>query len=560
MLVALGVSDDKNHSVEARTLIQQIRRQFVESLPNLLEELSQACRLAAPGGGAACTVARELAHRLAGSAGTFGMPWLTEECRKLETVLAAPVANEAWRRRLRRAEVDIAAAAGRLPVSDPPPSRHGKGAGLVAIGTGSGGHRLSTYPSPMSRWAERPIAILIEDPAVRAALDSTLIQFGFHTIVVSDTQQLCLTPLAWLCDLSHAASVRADFAQADLVVVLPEVALETRLAAVRVGAKATVPFDVDAPELAAAMERLVPLDMDVPCVLIVDDDELVARRTAIILQSAGLDAVVLIDPTNLLEVVAESRPHLVLMDMHLPKCTGLELAAVLRQDDRMVGVPIVFFTAENAPRRALQALEVGADDFLIKPVSSERLVSVVMSRLHRSRALRSFMDRDGLTRLLSHAPTLQRLEAEVASAQRRQEPLSLVILDLDHFKRVNDRFGHAAGDRVLRSLATVLRRRSRRGDVVGRCGGEEFVLVLPGSSGEQSLRLVDALRSTFAELSCASPSGPVKSTFSAGVAQLCPGESSEKLWDRADSALYKAKSAGRNRVVVAHPGCGDASE
>jgi diguanylate cyclase (GGDEF)-like protein len=373
-------------------------------------------------------------------------------------------------------------------------------------------------------------------------------QFGFLVVATDSAAKFPLTPLAFLCSLDKAADVRRFYPKVDIIAVVDNPGLEERLAAVRMGCRGTIGCDVDAPELSSIMERLVPLELEVPRLLIVDDDAYTSQRTAIVLEQAGLEVNILTDPSKLLERVAELRPHLVIMDMHLPGCTGLELAAVLRQDDRMVGVPIVFLTAEDRPARALEALEVGADDFLIKPVESKRLVSVVLARLERSRVLRSFMDHDSLTRLLSHARTLERLEAEVTGAQRRGERLCLAILDLDHFKRVNDTYGHATGDRVLRALSTVLRRRARRTDIIGRCGGEEFVVILPGAAAADACNVIDERREMFGALHYATPTGPVSCTFSAGVAELREGDTPATLWDRADRALYEAKHMGRNRV------------
>jgi diguanylate cyclase (GGDEF)-like protein len=394
------------------------------------------------------------------------------------------------------------------------------------------------------------VVLLIEHPGTRGAIQSMLQQFGFLVVATDHATRFPLTPLAFLCTLDKAADVRRYYPKGDIIAVVDSPGLEERLAAVRTGCRATVPSDVDAPELAAAMERLVPLELEVPRVLIVDDDAYVSQRTAIVLEQAALEVTILTDPQKLLERVAETRPHLVIMDMRLPGCTGLELAAVLRQDDRMVGVPIVFLTAEDRPARALEALEVGADDFLVKPVEPRRLVSVVLSRLERSRVLRSFMDHDGLTRLLSHARTLERLESEVIGAQRRGDCLSLAILDLDHFKQVNDKFGHATGDRVLRSLSTVLRRRARRTDVIGRCGGEEFVVILAGANGADAKKVIDERREWFASLHYTTSQGHMSCTFSAGVAELFADDTPATLWERADAALYEAKHAGRNRVAL----------
>ncbi len=393
------------------------------------------------------------------------------------------------------------------------------------------------------------VALSVRDETPRKALEAMLTQFGFQVEVRQAGEEWGTTPSAWVCDIESVEALKRGGSNRRVLALLRSSSLGERLQAVRLGCSGTLLHDADAAELGAAIERLVPVEPEIPRVLVVDDDDLVAQATAVILESAGIEATILCDPEGLLETVAAVRPHLVLMDMNLPGATGLELAAVLRQDDRTVGVPIVFLTVDDEPARAVRALEVGADDFLIKPVAPDRLISVVNARLERARILRGYMDRDGLTRLLSHARTLERLEAEVASAHRRGEPLSLALLDLDHFKRVNDEHGHATGDRVLRALSTVLRRRVRRGDVVGRCGGEEFALVLPAARGADAARLVDQRREVFKELYHDGPSGPFHATFSAGIAQLQDGETATQLWERTDAALYRAKQQGRDRVV-----------
>jgi diguanylate cyclase (GGDEF)-like protein len=259
---------------------------------------------------------------------------------------------------------------------------------------------------------------------------------------------------------------------------------------------------------------------------------------------------VLEDPMQLFELVVEFRPEMILMDLYLPDCTGLELAAVLRQDDRVVGVPIVFLTAETRPTSALAALEVGADDFLSKPVAPERLISVVRSRIDRARVVRSFMDRDSLTGLLNHSRTIERVEQELSLARRRRSAFSLVLIDLDHFKRVNDVYGHVVGDRVLKSLAALLRQRLRRSDIIGRCGGEEFALLLPDTPAKDALGVIDGLRHRFGELSHATQLGELFVTFSAGVASSEEWTTPNLLWEAADAALYAAKESGRNCVTL----------
>lgn len=538
---------------EASALIAEVKQSFVAALPGLLEALKDACANACAAEPATFALARDLAHRLAGSGGTFGLEGLSHDARRLELLLAEPQGGDDWRRELFQHLSRVMEASHRpSEVMEVP--RSSPTCAPVSSPFAADPPTSSRYPHPYGRWAAIPVVLIVDDAVTRQAIQATLQQFGFLVVTADTPTRFPITPLAFFCTLEHARAIRRYHPKSEIIAVLDYSSIAERIAAVRLGCRATLSIEVDASELAAAMERIIPLDLEVSRILIMDDDEFVSHANAAILKKAGHEVTVLTDPQALLEVTASVRPHLVIMDMRLPDCTGLELAAVLRHDDRMVGIPIVFLTAEDEPGRAIQALEAGADDFLGKPVEPEKLIAVVNSRLERARILRSYMDRDSLTRLLSHARTLERLELEVLATARHHEPLAMAILDLDHFKQVNDRYGHATGDRVLRSLSTVLRRKARSGDVVGRCGGEEFVLIFPRTRGVEATRLVNERRETFAAIQCATNSGPFTSTFSSGVAELVPGETPSALWDRADAALYAAKHAGRNRVVLADTG------
>ena len=198
------------------------------------------------------------------------------------------------------------------------------------------------------------------------------------------------------------------------------------------------------------------------------------------------------------------------------------------------------------------ALGLGGDDFLVKPVQTHRLVESVTIRAKRSRALRHMMIRDSLTGLLTHGTLKEFLKKEVYFARRRDAPVAIVMIDLDHFKQINDKHGHAAGDRVLKGVSSILRKRLRREDGVGRYGGEEFALVLPSCTAELAQRVVEQLRQMIAEVTFYTDTGEAfHVTFSAGIA-------AHPLWDEpadlllaADTALYKAKVSGRNQIKVA---------
>jgi diguanylate cyclase (GGDEF)-like protein len=286
-------------------------------------------------------------------------------------------------------------------------------------------------------------------------------------------------------------------------------------------------------------------------VMIVEDAEDQALYCSAVLRQASVLTCVVTDPRTLLEQLAEFHPELVLMDMYLPGCSGDELARVIRQMEAFVGLPIVFLSSETNFDRQLSAMSHGGDEFLTKPILPAQLLSVVVSRIERYRTLQALMVQDSLTGLANHSRMQQLLETEVARALRHDRPLALAMIDIDHFKQVNDRHGHPTGDRVLRGLARFLRQRLRQSDVVARYGGEEFGVVLPTTNAASAQMVIDRLRAQFATLTHESDKvEPFSVSFSAGIAALPGPGSARELLLAADRALYLAKDRGRNCTVL----------
>lgn len=285
-------------------------------------------------------------------------------------------------------------------------------------------------------------------------------------------------------------------------------------------------------------------------VLIVDDEMVVAKYHSDLLEKAGMVVSVLNDPEEILPALEENNPDLVLLDMHMPNRSGLEVAAILRGQEMFAGLPIVFLSSENRPRQQM-ALQSDGDDFLMKPVESERLLSSVISRAKRGRLVRERMMQDSLTGLLHHAAIKARLETEVARASRHQSALSFAIIDIDLFKNVNDTYGHPVGDRVLKGLAELLQKRLRQSTVVGRYGGEEFAIVFEHCNVRDATKILEELRQTFSGMEQWSEQGMFQVTFSAGVTEYVSGGNAAQLIATADQALYVSKNAGRNRVTCA---------
>ena len=326
---------------------------------------------------------------------------------------------------------------------------------------------------------------------------------------------------------------------------------DARLAAVRAGGDAFLTKPLNVVSLVDQLDRLTWRQPAVPYrVLVVDDDELICRRYALVLRHAGIEVAAASTAAKAMDLLESFQPELILLDLYMPGCSGLELAKVIRQHDAYLGTPIVFVSAEEDVTRQFDALRIGADDFLTKPVSDERLIAWVRIRASRARALTALMDQDSLTGLLVHTRIKEQLASDVARAQRDDRPLSFAMIDVDHFKQVNDLFGHMLGDHVLKSLARLLRQRLRQADTVGRYGGEEFALILPGCTVEDAGVVLEEVRQRFESLSHGRGSEDFQTTFSAGVAGVPGAADAPDLIKAADAALYQAKRAGRNRVVV----------
>ena len=239
------------------------------------------------------------------------------------------------------------------------------------------------------------------------------------------------------------------------------------------------------------------------------------------------------------------------MDLYMPQCRGKDLAGVIRQEPAYDSVPIVFLSAEDDLIKQLDVMTIGGDDFLTKPIRPEHLVLAVYTRARRFRSLRSLMLRDSLTGLLNHTTTREHVEAELARMKREEKPLALAMLDLDHFKRINDTYGHVTGDRVLKTFSSMLRQRLRGSDIIGRTGGEEFSVALPGATQEQAFSIMDDVREAFACVRQEHDGVEFNVTFSCGIAMFPEHDTITDLAEAADKALYKAKNKGRNRIVIA---------
>jgi diguanylate cyclase (GGDEF)-like protein len=325
--------------------------------------------------------------------------------------------------------------------------------------------------------------------------------------------------------------------------------------AIHAGADACFDVPVEWRALSRKLHQLLERATPDPFrVLVVEDEPMHAYLSRTTLEQAGYVVQICADPARFREELSAFQPHILILDIVLPGVTGYDLARYVRQDEQYAAMPILFLTAETQQHVRIRTVQAGGDDFLVKPVHPALLVSSVAARLERARVLNMLLSRDGLTQLLTHTYFMEQVESVVSRRRREPDvPSTLVMLDIDHFKTVNDRHGHQAGDRALRALAELLRRHLRRSDPLGRYGGEEFAVLLDGVNERDATRLTTRLLAEFGEIDHRAPSGATfRSTFSAGVARFDPRTMDVEAWvNAADSALYAAKAAGRNQVVTA---------
>jgi diguanylate cyclase (GGDEF)-like protein len=327
-----------------------------------------------------------------------------------------------------------------------------------------------------------------------------------------------------------------------------------RFNAIRLGGKAFFSKPINVVGLVDKLDSLHPTGSPDPQhrVLIIEDQQPVANYYQMILEMSGMISRVVNNSDVVLEQVRDFHPDLILMDTTMPEINGTDLARIIRQIDEYISIPIIFLSNDDDFNKRIEALDLGADDFLIKPIKASHLMAVVRSRLERLKTLQSYMVRDSLTNLLNHTTFRSVLSKEVSRCRRQNMRIALAMMDIDHFKNVNDMYGHSAGDRVLKSLARLLKQRLRGSDTIGRYGGDEFVTLLLDCEAEQAFKIMDEIRVIFSEIKFyPNDESDLSVTLSCGISTFPEFPNAQILSDAADQALYKAKADGRNLIKIA---------
>ncbi|TAF10560.1 MAG: response regulator [Nostocales cyanobacterium] len=369
--------------------------------------------------------------------------------------------------------------------------------------------------------------------------------------------------------LDFLAIVRKQYPEIPVVILTAENSFAQRVEAARLGSQFFLQKPIPASQvLATVIQVIQEVNQPVARLLIVDDDPGLLNLLRTLLAPSGYHLTLLDQPHKFWETLEQTVPDLLILDVEFSVVSishqnseqvnvwsGFDLCQVVRTDARWNRLPVLFLSAHTDIETIQRSFAVGADDFLSKPIVPTELLTRVRTRLEQ-RKLWRVAEIDALTGLSLRRKVLQDMTRFLQLAQRQKQPFSLAMLDLDKFKFVNDQYGHQIGDRVINYFGKLLNQSFRQEDVVGRWGGEEFVVGMYGTSREDGIRRLAQVLQQFSQYSFTALDGTkFKVTFSAGIAQVPDdGQDLQTLYQKADAALYQAKKLGRNCICAATSG------
>ncbi len=282
-------------------------------------------------------------------------------------------------------------------------------------------------------------------------------------------------------------------------------------------------------------------------ILLVEDNQTTLTLIKAKLEKEGFEIKSAVNGQNAINLMSEFTPDLIISDIIMPVMDGMEFRNNLRENQKFNLIPFVFLSAKNKLDDKIQGLEIGADYYLTKPFENSELMAIIRSRIEKSREFNNLIYHDKLTGLLNRGGIDKRLEEEINRGRRYNNSFSIAMMDIDHFKKVNDTYGHQAGDIVLRNVSESIAKNMRDSDYAGRYGGEEFLIVMPHTDKKQAFTAAERIRKALEGTGIKDTD--IKITISGGISSYPEdGDEYRKIVSSADSALYTAKNSGRNCV------------
>lgn len=297
-------------------------------------------------------------------------------------------------------------------------------------------------------------------------------------------------------------------------------------------------------------------------VLVAEDDLTSRTILTAILQKWGYEVVSAVDGEQALELLQQAdAPRLALLDWSMPGLSGVEVCSSLRQNQDHDSIYIIILTAKSEKKNIVEGLNAGANDYIVKPYDNDelqarmnvgrRMVEIQSELENAKRALIHEVMHDSLTGVYNRKAILNMLKNELSRTRRNDETLGVGMCDLDHFKRINDKYGHQTGDEILKGFTNLINANLREYDLIGRYGGEEFLIILPACGDPEKNKNFNRLCELVSCSKIKTRSGDISVTVSIGVTQSDGNDKIDKILTEADNALYRAKDMGRNRVCYA---------
>ncbi|MCU8076684.1 diguanylate cyclase [Shewanella sp. SM29] len=412
---------------------------------------------------------------------------------------------------------------------------------------------------------EHHIAIIEDDGNVGAMITKQLREFGFSVQHFLNFTSFLVVQNKTPFDLILLDLILPDWTEEDLFEAATEFEknntrvfvlssrgdFDMRLLAIRANVSEYFVKPAESTLLVRKIHQSLKMSEKQPLkVLLVDDQQSMVDYFSSLLRSHGLMVKGLSSAEQVLPALEQFEPDLFIFDLYMPEVNGLELAKMIRQLDKYTSSPILVLSSDDTMQNKVSIIQAGSDDLISKQTAPSLFVAKVISRAQRGHDIRSSASRDSLTGLLNHTQILVAARRCFNVAKRINSQVCIAMFDLDHFKKVNDTYGHSGGDKVLLAFAHLLQQSLRQTDFTGRYGGEEFMLVLPDMQKPLAIAKLNAIRESFSHIVFVEDGVEFKVTLSGGLAFSDQCEEFQDCLLLADKNLYEAKRLGRNQLVV----------